>query len=321
MKTIPFTKFIPLYFLISGVVIAAGVTSLVLWGLRPAIDFVGGSLIQVSIKATGEQKPSESAIRETLQTVSIDAHSVQPASSGLSRPPNREAGDEVGHDEPAETEEWIIRTRAQGEDVENQAKQALASRFGDTDISRFESIGPTLGRELLTKTIYAILISAFAILLFVAWRFRGGKYGVCADLAMIHDSLVVIGTFSLLGHFYGMEIDTLFVTALLTILSFSVHDTIVVYDRIRENLRRFPKESFDSIVNRSLTETMGRSINNSLTIIFMLTALVVLGGLTIKPFAIALLVGTVTGTYSSPFTAAPLLVVWNRIEESRKKKQ
>ena len=166
------------------------------------------------------------------------------------------------------------------------------------------------------STLIGITLSSLGILLYVAYRFGGGKYGVCAVLAMIHDSLVVLGAFSLLGHFYGAEVDALFVTALLTILSFSVHDTIVVYDRIRENLRKFPQEKFEPLANRSVNETLRRSINNSLTIIVMLVILTWLGGATVRFFSLALLIGTITGTYSSPFIATPILV-WM---EKRKKK-
>jgi preprotein translocase subunit SecF len=134
---------------------------------------------------------------------------------------------------------------------------------------------------------------------------------------MFHDTLVMLGVFSLLGHFQGLEIDTLFVTAMLTILSFSVHDTVVVYDRIRESQRRYPQMSFEDLVNKAVTETLSRSINNSMTIIFMLIALWLLGGSTIKWFAFALLIGTVSGTYSSTFTAAPLLVVWYSFKNRR----
>lgn len=297
MTHINFVKFIPLYFALSGAALAVGIASLVLWGLRPAVDFAGGSLLQVSIDA-GESAPAgETSIRETLSSAGIVAHSIQ----------------------KAQDNGWVIRTKTQGDTTEQQMTQALSQAFGTAETVRFESVGPTLGRELLKKTVFAILLAAGGILLYVTWRFRGGRYGVCANLAMVHDSLIVIGAFSLLGRFRGIEVDTLFVTALLTILSFSVHDTIVVYDRIRENLRKFPKEAYGVVVNRSINETLRRSINNSLTIIFMLMALVILGGETIKPFALALLVGTITGTYSSTFTAAPLLVVWDRLEAKKQK--
>jgi len=149
------------------------------------------------------------------------------------------------------------------------------------------------------------------ILLYVAWAFKNIRYGISAIIALFHDVLVVIGIFSLLGHFYNVEVDALFVTAVLTTMSFSVHDTIVVFDRIRESLRR-EKLPFDVTINKALTETMTRSINNSMTIMFMLLALVLLGGETIKWFAVALLIGTVSGTYSSPFVATPVLWMLNR---------
>ncbi|MGB9613597.1 MAG: protein translocase subunit SecF, partial [Candidatus Margulisiibacteriota bacterium] len=155
------------------------------------------------------------------------------------------------------------------------------------------------------------------ILLYVAWRFKDKKFGICAILAMFHDSLVLLGSFSLLGHFFGVEVDTLFVTAMLTILSFSVHDTVVVYDRIRESQKNLPHLPFEQLVNKAVTETLVRSLNNSLTIIFMLVALFLLGGETIRWFVAALLIGTISGTYSSPFTAAPLLVIWEQLKSKK----
>ena len=176
---------------------------------------------------------------------------------------------------------------------------------------RFETVGPILGKELIRKTLIAIALAAGFILLYVWRQFKDPMFGVSAILAMFHDSLVLLGTFSLLGHFAGVEVDTLLVTAVLTVLSFSVHDTVVVYDRIRESQKKFPGVAFESLVNKAITETLSRSINNSMTIIFMLIALYLLGGATIKWFVLALLIGTISGTYSSTFTAAPLLVVWH----------
>ena len=181
----------------------------------------------------------------------------------------------------------------------------------------YDTVGPSLGAELIKKTMYAIVLSATMILLYVAYRFKNIKFGVCAIIAMLHDSLVLLGVFSLMGHYWGVEIDTLFVTALLTILSFSVHDTIVVYDRIRELKKKHGYLDLEDIVNRAVVETMGRSINNSLTIIFMLLAMYLLGGDTTKWFIGALLIGTVSGTYSSTFTAAPLLIVWEKLRLKR----
>jgi preprotein translocase subunit SecF len=179
-------------------------------------------------------------------------------------------------------------------------------------------VGPTLGKELVIKTLTGVSIAAVLLLFYIAWRFKDRMYGVSAILAMLHDSLVILGIFSLLGHFVGVEVDSLFVTALLTILSFSVHDTIVVYDRIRESIRKYPKESFTTLVNKAVNDTLVRSINNSLTIIFMLLALFLLGGESIRWFVFALLIGTISGTYSSPFVAAPLLVVWQEKFKSKR---
>ncbi len=188
----------------------------------------------------------------------------------------------------------------------------------DVKISSFETLGPTLGQETIKKTIYAVLLASLLLLVHISRAFKQLKYGVCAILAMLHDSLVLLGTFSLLGRFAGVETDLLFVTAALTVLSFSVHDTIVVYDRIRELHHRKVNGSTYDLANQAVSETMIRSLNNSLTIIFMLLALFLMGGETTKYFALALLIGTVSGSYSSPFTAVPLLVVWDDIQ-SRKK--
>ena len=187
---------------------------------------------------------------------------------------------------------------------------------------RFEVVGPSIGPELIKKTYYALGISALLILFWVAIQFKSIKFGISAILAMIHDSLILVGGFSLLGHFFNVEIDFLFVTAVLTILSFSVHDTIVVYDRIREKMKKYDPalgSDITGIANSALTETMVRSINNSFTIIFMLLSLVLMGGDTIRWFAVALLIGTISGTYSSPFAAVPILVTWEELEKRFKK--
>ena len=172
---------------------------------------------------------------------------------------------------------------------------------------------------MIKKTIIAVVLAAGFILFYVASRFKDKKFGVCAILAMFHDTLILLGSFSILGHFYNVEIDTLFVTAVLTILSFSVHDTVVVYDRIRESSNLFPKVGFKEIVNKAVAETLNRSIINSVTIIFMLLALLLFGGEAIRWFVLALLIGTVSGTYSSTFTAAPLLIAWEEVKNGRKK--
>lgn len=187
---------------------------------------------------------------------------------------------------------------------------------GKATLLRYETVGPVLSKELLQKTYVAIALAAIVILAWIAYQFKSLQFGISAILATLHDTIILLGTFAILGKYAGVEVDILFVTALLTVLSFSVHDTIVVYDRIRELSKKSGGASLQSIANYALTTTMIRSINNSLTIIFMLLALFLMGGETIKWFVFALLVGTISGTYSSPFVAVPLLVAW---EEFKKK--
>ena len=172
---------------------------------------------------------------------------------------------------------------------------------------------------MLSKTLAALFLVAATITIYVWRQFDELKYGVCAILAMFHDSIILLGAFSILGYFYGIQVDVLFVTALLTTLSFSVHDTIVVYDRIRELKRKRRGVNYTDLVNMSVVETLSRSINNSITIILMLFSLALLGGNSIRWFAVALLIGAITGTYSSTFTAAPLLLLWDEIKLRRKK--
>lgn len=183
---------------------------------------------------------------------------------------------------------------------------------------KFENVGPSIAPDSIKKTVYALVISSILILSWVTIQFKSFKFGLSAILAMLHDSFILIGMFSLFGHFFNAEVDFLFVTAILTILSFSVHDTIVVYDRIREKQKREVGTLID-LSNRAITETMVRSLNNSFTIIFMLLSLVLLGGETIRWFAVALLIGTISGTYSSPFVAVPILVLMNEVIQKIKK--
>jgi len=194
----------------------------------------------------------------------------------------------------------------------------LEEKYGEIEEKRFGTVGPTLGKELLIKTLTAIVIVSGIITLYVWKQFSELKYGVSAILAMFHDSLILLGAFSLLGHFYGVEVDVLFVTALLTTLSFSIHDTIVVFDRIRELRHRNQRLNLEQVVSAAVIETLSRSINNSVTIILMLLALVLIGGESIRWFAVALLIGAITGTYSSTFTAAPLLLLWESVRKKFK---
>ncbi len=290
-----FMRFKWLYFLLSALVIVPGVISLLLWGLKPAIDFTGGSILELQFK---NQVKSEqlAVVDQTIKENGVEPSSIQ--FSGENRV--------LIKSKPIEREEASSLTAVIAEKMAEKPAEL-----------RFETVGPILGKELVRKTIIAIVLAAGFILLYVWRQFKDPMFGISAILAMFHDSLVLLGIFSLLGHFAGVEVDTLFVTAVLTVLSFSVHDTVVVYDRIRESQKKFLKVTFPDLVNKAITETLSRSINNSMTIIFMLFALYLLGGATIKWFVLALLIGTISGTYSSTFTAAPLLVIW---QELRKRK-
>lgn len=288
-------RFKLLYFLISGLVIIPGIYSLFRFGLKLSVDFTGGTVLELKFKQDiGILRYKD--IRKIIEEKKFEVTSVQSS---------------------AENQILLKMKPISKEDV-STIKAVLADEFDQMpEEVRFETVGPILGKELIGKTTVAIILAAGFILIYVAIQFKDLMFGACAILAMFHDTLVMLGIFSLLGHFKGVEIDTLFVTAMLTILSFSVHDTVVVYDRIRESQKKFLKVPFGDLVNKAVTETLTRSINNSMTIIFMLIALWLLGGSTIKWFSFALLVGTISGTYSSTFTAAPLLVVWESFKSGR----
>lgn len=293
---IKWMKYKWLYFLLSAVVIIPGMVSLFMFGLKPGIDFTGGSLLEYKFKKS--VNPQE--IQKSLVDKGYNVSSVQISGN----------------------QTYLLRMPPLDKEKAFGVKTILSESLGESpEEIRFEIVGPILGQELLVKTIVAIILAAGFILGYVAWRFKNTKFGICAILAMFHDSFVMLGSFSLLGHFLGVEVDTLFVTALLTVLSFSVHDTVVVYDRIRESQKLFPNTPFEDLVDKAVTETLSRSLNNSLTIIFMLIALLLLGGTTVKWFVAALLIGTISGTYSSTFNAAPLLVVWENLSQKRKAKK
>lgn len=288
-------KYRRIYFSISIVLIGVGIYSLLNWGLKLGVDFTGGAVLEY--KFTHDVSTEE--VTQKIDEQGIGVHSIQPIGENiyLLRLPPIDAG--------------------QKEKIKNTLSEFTE---GELEELRFETVGPSIGPELVRKTIYAISLAAGGLLVWVAFQFKSFKFGTSAILAMFHDSFILIGAFSLLGHFMDVETDFLFVTALLTTLSFSVHDTIVVYDRIRESQKKYGGELND-LANRALTETMVRSLNNSFTIIFMLVALVLLGGTTVKWFAVALFIGTILGTYSSPFVAVPLLITWDEVAEKIKQKK
>lgn len=282
-----------IYFAVSASVIGAGIIGLISWGLNFGVDFKGGASLEYKF----EKSISTDNIQRTIEDKGIEITSIQDISGGA----------------------YLIKLRSISQEERQDIKAVLEeSSQGAVEELKFENVGPSIGPELVKKTFYALAIAAGGILLWVSLQFKSLKFGVSAILATLHDILVLLGGFAILGHFFGAEIDFLFVTAALTILSFSVHDTIVVYDRIRESQKRLGGSLYD-LANKAITQTMVRSLNNSFTIIFMLVALVLLGGVSIKWFAIALLIGTVSGTYSSPFVAVPLLVTWEEIQKKLKK--
>jgi preprotein translocase SecF subunit len=198
---------------------------------------------------------------------------------------------------------------------------ALEAKLGTIESQRLlTTIGPVISQELTQQAILLILIGSIGILLWMTFRFHDFRFGMTALVAIVHDVLVVVGAFAILGTFFGLEVDGLFVTAMLTIIGFSVHDTIVVYDRVRENRSRHAGERFSAIVNHSILQTLARSINTSLVVIFTLSALFLFGGQAIRPFILALLIGITSGTYSSIFNAAPLLTVWEEWDARRKER-
>ncbi len=298
---IDFMRYKKLYFVISLLVLIPGIFSLGVWGLNPSIDFAGGSVWEFQV--TDDSKDISESANELGEVFTDSGIEVATRSVGSE---NRMIAFKLPHISAEQ------RTEVQTKITEQQIA---------VEEVQFETVGPTLGRELLTKTLFAIFVASVAILFYIAWRFKDRVYGVSAIVAMFHDTIVILGIFSLLGHFFDVEVDSLFVTALLTILSFSVHDTIVVYDRIRESVRKYPKDDYITLVNRAVGETLVRSLNNSLTIVFMLLALLLMGGETVRWFVLALLIGTISGTYSSTFTAAPMLVVWHSRRRGKNKKK
>lgn len=289
-----------LFFLISGIVIIPGLLSLFMYGLKLSIEFTGGSKLEFSYKNV--KQIDKAKIEEIFKKNKVKVSSINVSQNTVS-----------------------IRTNQ----IDQKTKNAIAAglEIDNKNIveKSFDTVGPTIGAETEINAIKAVLIASFAITIYIAFAFRkvshpvaSWKYGVCAVVALLHDVLIVVGVFSILGHFLHVEADSLFITALLTVMGFSVHDTIVVFDRIRENLGKNYDNTFDKVVNNSVLETFNRSVNTSLTVVIVLFTLLLFGGEGIRWFVVALLVGIISGTYSSIFNASPLLVVWYEWDKRRK---
>jgi preprotein translocase subunit SecF len=282
------------YFLLSALIITPGLVamiySIVMYGspIKLGIDFTGGSLLELQF----DQQVQPAEVRQVLVENGFTGSTVTTTADNT----------------------ILIRTKPMEPAVKAQIEEAMRDAFGPVEELRFESVGPAVGAEVTRTAAVAVAVAALFILLFIIFAFRkvpnAFRYGVCAIAAMFHDILVTVGLFSIASLVLGWEADALFLTALLTVIGFSVQDTIVVFDRIRENIPKRRGESYETIVNRSLLETLHRSLATQLNAIFVLVALLLFGGATMKQFVAVLLVGLMSGTYSSIFNAVPLLVVW-----------
>lgn len=288
---------------ISAVLIIAACTALFSWGLNFGIDFTGGSLMEVEFK---NYQPSVTEIQDSLKEANLSSLIVQPTESSV-----------------------ILRFKNDTESARLAVLESLeglvASQEGaSVSQLQFDAVGASIGQELKSKSFNAALIVLIMIILYISWSFKSvskpvasWKYGMAAIIALAHDIIVILGVFSVLGHFYGVEINTPFIAAILTVLGYSVSDTIVVFDRVRENLPK-SNEDFENTVNRSVNQTLTRSLATSFTSILALLAILFFGGNTIKDFALALAIGIGVGTYSSIFIASPVLVVWNNLSHKKR---
>ncbi len=292
---IPFTKHRKVYFIFSGILILASLISLAVFGLKPGIDFTGGSILEIEYKET---RPSNQEILEKLTDFDLGTIYVQPIG---------ERG-------------VVLRTKEINKEVHQQILEKLKEGGIEFEERRFESIGPTIGSELKKKTNIVIVLALLSMIIYIALAFRriqrplrSWQYGVASVIALFHDILIPLGVFSILGKFYGIEITIPVITALLAVLGYSINNTVVVFDRIRENLLR-RGEVFEEIVDRSLNQTLSRQINTSLTTLFVSAAIFFFGGETLRYFALILILGIIAGTYSSIFLAGSILTTWYKLQ-------
>lgn len=290
-------KYYKFWFVISSMIILFGIISLFMYGLKLGIDFKGGSIAELRF----ENKYEINTIKEALNEQGIKNYQLQ----------------------ATENNGLIIKTESLDKDNHDILLETLKKKVGSFEEVKYDSIGPVVGKELKKNAIYQLIIVSLGIVIYIAYAFRkvpkpitSWRFGWSAVVALIHDLLFMLGVFSILGHFKGIEVDSLFVTAVLTVLGFSTHDTIVVFDRIRENLKTYSGQSLKFVINHSISQTLVRSLNTSLTVLFVLFTLLLFGGETIRYFVLALFIGVVIGTYSSIFIATPVLYLW----QSRKNK-
>ena len=280
------------YFLISGLVILIGVISLLTFGLKSGIEFSSGSLLTVDF----EQEVEQSQLKQALSDSGYPNVIIQRTGAG----------------------DYLIRTPQLSIDDKAQLEEALEASFGSLTEPEFSSVSPMIATETARTAVIAVVIAAIGILLYVTWAFRRMPkpfhYGTCAIIALVHDALVALGIFSILGGILNWQINLMFITGILAVIGYSVNNTVVIFDRIRENLRSNMSANFEVVVNNSLVETLGRSINTSLTTLVVVLALLFFVGATIQNFVAVLMIGIIAGTFSSVCIAPTLLVVWDRGE-------
>lgn len=300
---IPFVKYAKYLLAVSAIVTLISLAALFKWGLKPSIDFTGGSLLEVSFSST---VPDSDTVKATLKTLGQENVLIQ----------------------KTDDNKLIIRTAFLDENEHQVVLKGLRAKFETKDNKvnedQFETIGAAVSNQLRKRAVTAVILVVFSIVAFVAYAFRSvsfpvasWKYGITAIIAAMHDVLIVVGVFAFLGYYYNIEVDIGFVVALLTVMGYSVQDTIVVYDRIRENLLHRRNGTFSEIVNIGLNETLSRSINTTLTTTIPLVALYMFGGSTIHNFALALLIGIASGAYSSIFVASTLLVYVEKFQNKK----
>ena len=282
-------------FLIAGGVILIGIVSLATFGLKSGIEFSSGAMMTVSFEQEVDQRSLEQELANLGYTNAIIQHTG--------------AGD------------FLIRTRELTGEDKMALQDALAAKYGQLTEAEFYSVSPMVATETAKNAAIAVGVAAVGILLYITWAFRRMprpfRYGACAVIALVHDALVALGVFSILGGILNWQINLMFITGILAVIGYSVNNTVVVFDRIRENLRLGVNADFEVIVNNSLVESLGRSLNTSLTTLFVVLALLFFVGATIQNFAVVLLAGIIAGTYSSLFIAPHLLVVWEKGEWGR----
>jgi len=283
------------YFLISGVVILTGIIALFVFGLKPAVEFSSGSLLTVSF----EQKVNTEEVRQALANLGYGGAIIQHTGEG----------------------DFLLRLPELSGDAKGNLEAGLTASLGKLEVKGFDSVSPMIAAETTRNAAIAVIVSAIGMLLYISWAFHRMpnpfRWGICAIASLVHDILVVAGVFAILGGIFGWQVDLMFVTGMLTVIGYSVNDTIVIFDRIRENLLKGSGVDFEVVVNYSLVETMSRTLITGVGTLFVLIALLLFVGAPIQNLVVVLLVGILTGTYSSIGTAASLLVVWERGERGR----